>query len=60
MWGLTLRHSWGCAKNESLGSEVPRGGTVGDLERARSGVETSAMSGELVLAIEVGQCCFHG
>jgi hypothetical protein len=64
MWGLTLRHGWGCAKNESLGFTWLRRAAeaaVGDLERARSGAETSAVRGELVLAIyEVGQCFFHG
>jgi hypothetical protein len=64
MWGLTLRHGWGCAKNESLGFTWLRRAAeaaVGDLERARSGFETSAVRGELVLAIyEVGQCFFHG
>jgi hypothetical protein len=64
MWGLTLRHGWGCTKNEGLGFTWLRRAAeaaVGDLERARSGFETSAVRGELVLAIyEVGQCFFHG
>ena len=64
MWGLTLRHGWGCPKNESLGfSWVRRAAeaAVGDLERARAGIDTSAVRSELVLAIyEVGQCFLQG
>lgn len=64
MWGLTLRHGWGCAKDESLGFSWLRRAAeaaVGDLEHARAGLDTSAVHGELVLAIyEVGQCFFQG
>ena len=64
MWGLTLRHGWGCAKDESLGFSWLRRAAeaaVGDLERARAGLDMSAVRGELVLAIyEVGQCFFRG
>ncbi|KAN0121383.1 hypothetical protein V8E52_003279 [Russula decolorans] len=64
MWGLTLRHGWGCAKDESLGFSWLRRAAeaaVGDLERARAGLDMSAVRGELVLAIyEVGQCFFQG
>jgi hypothetical protein len=64
MWGLTLRHGWGCAKDETLGFSWLRRAAeaaVGDLERARAGLDTSAVRGELVLAIyEVGQCFFRG
>ncbi|KAH9985759.1 hypothetical protein BJV77DRAFT_94526 [Russula vinacea] len=64
MWGLTLRHGWGCAKDESLGFSWLRRAAeaaVGDLERARAGLDISAVRGELVLAIyEVGQCFFQG
>ena len=64
MWGLTLRHGWGCPKDESLGFSWLRRAAeaaVGDLERARAGLDVSAVRGELVLAIyEVGQCFFHG
>ena len=64
MWGLTLRHGWGCAKDESLGFSWLRRAAeaaVGDLERARAGLDLSAVRGELVLAIyEVGQCFFQG
>ncbi|KAI9451223.1 hypothetical protein BJY52DRAFT_1298981 [Lactarius psammicola] len=53
MWGLTLRHGWGCPKDEKA--------AVGDLEHARTGIDASAVRGELVLAIyEVGQCFFQG
>jgi hypothetical protein len=64
MWGLTLRHGWGCPKDETLGFSWLRRAAeaaVGDLERARAGLDTSAVRGELVLAIyEVGQCFFQG
>jgi len=64
MWGLTLRHGWGCPKDESLGFSWLRRAaeaSVGDLERARAGNDVGAVRGELVLAIyEVGQCFFHG
>jgi hypothetical protein len=64
MWGLTLRHGWGCPKDEVLGFSWLRRAAeaaVGDLERARTGIAASAVRGELVLAIyEVGQCFFQG
>ena len=64
MWGLTLRHGWGCTKDESLGFSWLRRAAeaaVGDLERARASLDMSAVHGELVLAIyEVGQCFFRG
>lgn len=64
MWGLTLRHGWGCEKNEKIGFKWLRRAAesaVEDLESARGGGEWSAVRSELVLAIyEVGQCFFHG
>ncbi|KAF9014906.1 hypothetical protein BDQ17DRAFT_1114 [Cyathus striatus] len=66
MWGLALRHGWGCEKNEKMGFKWLRKAAehaVVDLESARSGgaVDKSAIQTELVLAIyEVGQCFFHG
>jgi hypothetical protein len=64
MWGLTLRHGWGCPKDESLGFSWLRRAAevaVGDLEQARVGHDVGAVHAELVLAIyEVGQCFFHG
>ncbi|KAI9510361.1 HCP-like protein [Russula earlei] len=64
MWGLTLRHGWGCPKDESLGFSWLRRAAeaaVDDLENARAGFDISAVRGELVLAIyEVGQCFFQG
>ncbi|KAH9064976.1 HCP-like protein [Lactarius vividus] len=64
MWGLTLRHGWGCPKDEVLGFSWLRRAAeaaVGDLEHARTGIDASAVRGELVLAIyEVGQCFFQG
>ncbi|KAJ6573839.1 HCP-like protein [Mycena vulgaris] len=66
MWGLALRHGWGCAKNEKQGFKWLRRAAenaVGDLESARTGgaIDAGAVQTELVLAIyEVGQCFFHG
>ncbi|KAJ7102566.1 hypothetical protein B0H15DRAFT_768275 [Mycena belliarum] len=66
MWGLALRHGWGCAKNEKHGFKWLRRAAenaVGDLEAARAGgpIDEAAVQTELVLAIyEVGQCFFHG
>ncbi|PPQ90445.1 hypothetical protein CVT25_014963 [Psilocybe cyanescens] len=67
MYGLTLRHGWGCAKNEKLGFKwllKAAESAVGDLESVRTGgrtIEVGAVQTELVLAIyEVGQCFFHG
>lgn len=75
MWGLTLRHGWGCEKNEKAGFGWLRKAAeaaVEDLESARSMVDveagggrkaevSGAIKGELVLAIyEVGQCFLRG
>ncbi|KAL0945699.1 hypothetical protein HGRIS_014850 [Hohenbuehelia grisea] len=66
MWGLTLRHGWGCEKNEKTGfTWLSRAAesAVEDLEQARirGTVDVNAVQSELVLAIyEVGQCFFHG
>ena len=67
MYGLTLRHGWGCAKNEKMGFKwlmKAAEHAVGDLERLRTGGGQEAagvVETELVLAIyEVGQCFFHG
>jgi hypothetical protein len=65
IWGPTLRHGWGCVKNESLDCAVQQGqaqAALGDLERARAGLDMSVLRGELVLAIyEVGllSACFR-
>ncbi|KAK7041725.1 hypothetical protein VNI00_009014 [Paramarasmius palmivorus] len=74
MWGLTLRHGWGVAKDEKKGFGWLRKaaeGAVRDLEAARAATATNAtvttekespdVVKELVLAVyEVGQCYFHG
>jgi hypothetical protein len=67
MWGLTLRHGWGCPKNEKSGFNWLRKAAesaMEDLETARknmSGVDNAKVQNDLVLAIyEVGQCFFHG
>ncbi|KAF8807153.1 hypothetical protein BYT27DRAFT_7189242 [Phlegmacium glaucopus] len=66
MYGLTLRHGWGCAKNEKAGFKWLRKAAeyaVEDLERVRMNgdMDVKVIETELVLAIyEVGQCFFHG
>ncbi|KAH7926221.1 HCP-like protein [Leucogyrophana mollusca] len=64
MWGLTLRHGWGCEKNEKSGFKwltKAAESAVEDLEKARGGLDATAVKTELVLAIyEVGQCFFQG
>ena len=40
MWGLTLRHGWGCEKNEKSAFkwlQKAAESAVGDLERTRAG-----------------------
>lgn len=66
MYGLTLRHGWGCARNEKAGFKWVRKAAeyaVEDLERVRMNgdMDVKVIETELVLAIyEVGQCFFHG
>lgn len=67
MYGLSLRHGWGCPKNEALGFKWVRKAAesaVEDLEQLRVGkanIDKCSIQAELVLAIyEVGQCFFHG
>ncbi|EGO19523.1 hypothetical protein SERLADRAFT_479055 [Serpula lacrymans var. lacrymans S7.9] len=64
MWGLTLRHGWGCEKNEKHGFKwltKAAESAVEDLERAKGGLGADAVKTELVIAIyEVGQCFFQG
>lgn len=64
LWGLTLRHGWGCEKNEKSGFKwltKAAESAVDDLGKAREGMDAKAVRSELVLAIyEVGQCFFHG
>lgn len=65
MWGLTLRHGWGVAKDEKMAFKWLRRaaeGATSDLEKGRGkGKERDALKKELILAIyEVGQCFFHG
>ncbi|KAF7331784.1 Rap-GAP domain-containing protein [Mycena kentingensis (nom. inval.)] len=65
MYGLALRHGWGCTKNEKHGFKWLRRAAehaVTDLEAARQGgeIDENAVQTELILAIyEVGQCFFH-
>lgn len=66
MWGLALRHGWGCEKNEKSGFRwltKAAEAAVEDLEKARQGKRFDAkdVKEELVMAIyEVGQCFFQG
>ncbi|KAI0320145.1 HCP-like protein [Amylostereum chailletii] len=76
MWGLTLRHGWGCVADAKQGFAWLRRAAeaaVGDLEGLRNqmgmlgagggteGGDKSAVKAELVLAIyEVGQCFLQG
>ncbi|KAF8198978.1 hypothetical protein BJ912DRAFT_950426 [Pholiota molesta] len=67
MYGLALRHGWGCVKNEKMAFRwLMRAAecAVVDLERLRRAGgdgEAGVVETELVLAIyEVGQCFFHG
>ncbi|KAI6133893.1 hypothetical protein EV401DRAFT_1585708 [Pisolithus croceorrhizus] len=66
MWGLALRHGWGCKKDEKCGFKwlaKAAESAVADLERARQGrgFDAKAVKEELVIAIyEVGQCFFQG
>ncbi|KAF8641052.1 hypothetical protein AX17_000696 [Amanita inopinata Kibby_2008] len=61
MWGLALRHGWGCEKDEKRGFKWLRHATESAIEEnARIG-GGMAVQTELVLAIyEVGQCFFQG
>ena len=46
MWGLTLRHGWGCEKNETLGFEwlqKAAESAVTDLESSRKGLDSNAV-----------------
>jgi len=62
MWGLSLRHAWGCEKDEAKAFKwLKRAAehSVEDLQGAKEGRE--ALKNELVLAVyEVGQCFFRG
>jgi hypothetical protein len=46
MWGLTLRHGWGCAKNEKQGFkwlQKAAESAVDDLEKAQGGIDSRAV-----------------
>ena len=46
MWGLTLRHGWGCEKNEKSGFKwltKAAESAVGDLGRAREGMDAKVV-----------------
>ncbi|KZP30381.1 HCP-like protein [Athelia psychrophila] len=65
MWGLSLRHGWGCEKNELLGFkwlQKAAESAVKDLENTKKdGGDKHRVQNELVIAIyEVGQCFFQG
>ena len=66
LYGLSLRHAWGCEKNETLAikylSEAASNSANIESEALRSGLKKGgAAKGELVLAIfELGNCFRYG
>ena len=66
LYGLSLRHGWGCEKNETLAikylSEAASNSANIESEALRSGLKKGgAAKGELVLAIfELGNCFRYG
>ncbi|KAF9186660.1 hypothetical protein BGZ50_002372 [Haplosporangium sp. Z 11] len=63
MYGLSVRHGWGCAPNRTLAFQYLQKSAehaVGDLN-SRDSFASTAAKGELVLAIyELGICFRHG
>ncbi|KAF9106416.1 hypothetical protein BGX29_009572 [Mortierella sp. GBA35] len=63
MFGLSVRHGWGCASNRQLAFQYLQKSAehaVGDL-KSRDSFASTAAKGELVLAIyELGICFRHG
>ncbi|KAI1321334.1 hypothetical protein EDD11_006671 [Mortierella claussenii] len=63
MYGLSVRHGWGCASNRALAFQYLQKSAehaVGDL-KSRDSFASTAAKGELVLAIyELGICFRHG
>ncbi|KAG0320257.1 hypothetical protein BGZ99_004639 [Dissophora globulifera] len=63
MYGLSVRHGWGCAANRQLAFQYLQKSAehaVGDL-KSRDSFASTAAKGELVLAIyELGICFRHG
>jgi len=63
MYGLAVRHGWGCAANRQLAFQYLQKSAehaVGDL-KSRDSFASTAAKGELVLAIyELGICFRHG
>ena len=56
MWGLTLRHGWGCLKDEKMGFKWLRRAAecaVEDLENARVGVDAN------VVQVRISETHFH-
>ncbi|KAG2203802.1 hypothetical protein INT47_012735 [Mucor saturninus] len=64
LYGVSLRHGWGCAKNEHLAFQYLQKSAehaVVDLNRFSSSMNTSATKGELIMAIyELGVSFRHG
>jgi len=64
MHGLSLRHGWGCPRNEKSGFHWLKKAAelaVTDLEKGKQGVDAMAVRSELILAIyEVGQSFYQG
>ncbi|KAF9414061.1 hypothetical protein BGZ94_000522 [Podila epigama] len=63
MYGLSVRHGWGCGQNRQLAFQYLQKSAehaVGDL-KSRDSFANTAAKGELVLAIyELGMCFRHG
>ncbi|GAA5809376.1 hypothetical protein MFLAVUS_002784 [Mucor flavus] len=64
LYGVSLRHGWGCKKNEHLAFQYLQKSAehaVVDLNRFSATVNTSATKGELIMAIyELGVSFRHG
>lgn len=64
MYGLSLRHGWGCPRNEKSGFHWLKKAAelaITDLEKGKQGVDAIAIRSELILAIyEVGQSFYQG
>lgn len=64
LYGISLRHGWGCTKNEFLAFQYLQRAAefaVEELTKVTSKVKVSAAKNELIMAIyELGVCFRHG
>ncbi|KAI7906209.1 uncharacterized protein BX663DRAFT_255852 [Cokeromyces recurvatus] len=61
LYGVSLRHGWGCKKNEHLAFQYLQKAAEHAVEDLSHTVNTSAAKGELIMAIyELGVSFFHG